>query len=166
MNLELHCQPLTATAFAPFGAVLETTGHGATSINHGLTDKYAQLARLAVDEGAQLQAAIYRSRPVALPYPLLELERHPLACQLFMPLDGRPFPIVVAASTAAPRPGELHAFMSDGRQGVCLHPGTWHHHQLSLGAACDYLVIERIGEAGNIETVALPPGMRLCGLRD
>lgn len=163
MSLELHCLPLTAAAFAPFGAVLETSGHDATSINHGLTDKYAQLARLAVDEGAQLQAAIYRSQPVSLPYALRELERHPLACQLFMPLDGRPFPIVVAATAGAPGPGGLHAFMSDGRQGVCLHPGTWHHHQLSLGAVSDYLVIERLGDAGNVETVVLDPPVMLHG---
>lgn len=156
----LVCEPLTAEAFAPFGAVIGTAGHAPVAINQGLTDKYAPLARLSVDAGADLQVALYRSRPVRLPFELRELERHPLACQLFMPLDGRPFPVVVAAEPTA---DGLRAFLSDGRQGVCLHPGTWHHHQLSLEAPADYLVIERGSDAGNLETVALASPVWLYG---
>jgi ureidoglycolate lyase len=84
---------------------------------------------------------------------LEEMERHPLACQLFMPLGERPFPVVVAATPGVPRLDQLQAFISNGRQGVVLKPGTWHHHQLSLEVPCDYLVIERLGEEGNLDLV-------------
>jgi ureidoglycolate lyase len=40
-------------------------------------------------------------------------------------------------------------FLSNGRQGVNLHPGVWHHYQLSLGQDSDYLVIDRAGEGDN-----------------
>jgi len=40
-------------------------------------------------------------------------------------------------------------FLSNGRQGVNLNAGVWHHYQLSLGQQSDYLVIDRGGEGDN-----------------
>jgi ureidoglycolate lyase len=99
---------------------------------------------------------------VQLPFELRELERHPLASQLFMPLDGCPFPVVVATRESTTAAADLRAFMSDGRQGVCLNPGTWHHHQLTLESASEYLVIERRGDEGNLEQLVLDAPVWLC----
>lgn len=151
----IRAEPLTREAFAVFGDVLETGGREATLINHGLTRKFATLSLVQVDPGAVAQLCIYRSDPVGLPFHLREFERHPLAGQVFMPLHTRPFPVVVAAGQDVPDPENIRAFITDGRQGVSLRPGVWHHHQLSLVQKSDYLVIERDSEDGNLETCRL-----------
>lgn len=158
---ELTCEPLTAKAFAPFGMVLQTGGRKAVSINQGLTDKFTVLEGFEVDAGARLQLAVYHSRPVTLPFELFEVERHPLAGQAFWPLHDRPFPLIVAPPGPAPRVGTLRVFLTNGRQGVYLAPGTWHHHQLTLGEAGDYLVIERETGAGNCDVATLSPAVIL-----
>lgn len=147
----IRVEPLTRAGFAEFGDVLELEGRAPRRINNGLTLKFGDLSRVALDPAGQAQLCVYRSDPVSLPFPLVELERHPLASQAFVPLHGRPFPVVVAHSVAAPSARDLRAFLTNGRQGVNLKPGIWHHHQLSLDERCDYLVVERLGDSGNLE---------------
>lgn len=146
----LQPEPLTAAAFAPFGRVIEKAGHRPREINYGRTLKYADLAQIEVDEqGGKPVVHLYRSQPITLPFRVEILECHPLGSQTFMPLHDRPFLVVVAPPGAAPDSGSIRCFVTDGRQGVHLDRGVWHHYQLSLGEPSEYLVIERSGPGEN-----------------
>ncbi len=147
--LRLRAEPLTRAAFAPFGEVLETAGLEPRLINFGNTQKFAPLAEIAVADNRRPQVSIYRSQAVQLPFRIRLVECHPLGSQAFYPLHPRPFPLVVAKPGEPPGPAELRVFLSNGRQGVNLNTGVWHHYQLSLGQQSDYLVIDRGGEGDN-----------------
>ena len=45
----------------------------------------------------------------------------------------------------------IQAFLSNGRQGINIHPGVWHHYQLTLEQDSDYIVIDRFGPGDNCD---------------
>jgi ureidoglycolate lyase len=150
MAQPLRMSPLTAEAFAPFGAVIQKAGHRPQEINYGRTAKYAELAHIEVDgQHGKPVVHLYRSQPVQLPFRVEIMECHPLGSQTFMPLHNRPFLVVVAPPGGDPEPASIRCFVTDGRQGVHLGRGVWHHYQLSLGEPADYLVIDRSGPGEN-----------------
>ena len=57
--------------------------------------------------------------------------------------------MVVAKAGDIPGPADIRVFLSNGRQGVNLFAGVWHHYQLTLGQDSDYLVVDRGGEGDN-----------------
>ena len=139
----LIAQPLTAAAFAPFGTVVAWPGDPGRAINQG-TSRRADLDRaLHLDaQGDRPLLAIYRAEARAFPFEAVTLERHRYGSQTFIPLGSARFVILVAPAGAAPTAASLCAFISDGRQGVSLAPGTWHHGLLAVDAA-GFAVIER-----------------------
>jgi len=147
----LRPQPLSAALFAPFGAVLEgfnTPPVQARPINdHSCWRLDLPLNLCFEQEGGQAGLAIYRADARAFPMPVDVLERHVLASQSFIPLEGSRFVLVVAAPNALPGPDDVQAFISNGRQGVTLHPGTWHHALLAVDAG-SFVVLERQPPAG------------------
>jgi len=60
----------------------------------------------------------------------------------------------------APQAGELQAFVTDGRQGVVLAPGTWHHALLAVEGG-DFVVVERRAAVVDCEVCRLNPGVQL-----
>lgn len=147
----LHPQPLTAEVFRPFGEVLDISAQPALTINLGNTSKYADLADICVGESGRAQFSIYRSKQIQLPFKVTLLERHPLGSQLFYPLHNRPFPIIVASGNGKPECNSIQAFISNGCQGINLHPNVWHHYQLTLQQTSDYIVVDRAGPGENYE---------------
>ena len=152
--------PITRTRFAPFGDLIEANAASAfDTINAGTTRRYNDLTRIRLHgDGAQACVHIYRAAALHEPVELCRLERHPYGSQLFMPLQGQAF-IAVVAEGAAP-PDGLRAFLVDAGRGINLRPGIWHHPLLSLADA-DFLVIERVDPARNLEEHALPAPLRL-----
>ncbi len=149
-QLILQAAPLTDDAFAPFGQVIQCHDHDALSINGGRTHKYADLARVdTVKQGGRTAVHLYRSEAIALPFSVESLEYHPLGSQAFMPLHDRPFPVVVAPASDHIDPDGIRLFVTNGRQGVNLDAGTWHHYQITVGEPASYLVIDRQGPGGN-----------------
>ena len=148
-------EPLTREAFRPFGQVIQLAGLGGELINDGNTEKFANLAKLVAANDGRMALHLYRSKPAELPISIRVMERHLLGSQAFFPLHKRPFPIVVALPGTAPGAGDVRVFLSNGRQGVNLDPGVWHHYQLSLEQASDYLVIDRAGNGANFEETRL-----------
>lgn len=146
--MKIGAQALTVEAFAPFGQVIDLQGRRPQAINDGNTLKFADLAGLFSLEGAAFSVHLYRSRAAQVPITISNLECHELGHQAFIPLHAHPFPVVVAEAGPSPDSARVHAFLSNGRQGINLAPGTWHHYQLSLVDDCEYLVIER-ANAGN-----------------
>jgi ureidoglycolate lyase len=144
---QLCLEPLSAEAFAPFGevvAIAADTPH--RSINAGYAQRFDGLAHIDTTEaGGQTILSIFRTQPRQLPFKLSVMESHQLGSQLFMPLGGQSFVVVVAKAGPPPQPEGLRAFWVPPGQGVNLARGTWHHPLLALDAAGDFLVIERGG---------------------
>ena len=65
------------------------------------------------------------------------------------------FVILVAPAGMTPEADTLRAFLADGRQGVSLAPGTWHHGLLAVDAA-DFAVIERAADEEDCDLLTLP----------
>lgn len=83
------------------------------------------------------------------------MECHPLGSQAFFPLHDRPFPVVVALPDSVPSTDTIRVFLTNGRQGVNIYPGVWHHYQLTLEQDSDYIVIDRKGSGENFEEYQL-----------
>ncbi|MEX0644296.1 MAG: ureidoglycolate lyase [Parvularculaceae bacterium] len=84
------------------------------------------------------------------------MERHPLGSQAFIPLERRPYLVVVGP----PGPFEatnVRAFIARAEQGVNYAKGVWHHFLLALGTRSDFLVIDRKGGGDNLDKVAFSP---------
>lgn len=147
----LVAESLTAGAFAAFGDVVEARGDSGL-INSGTTRQFGDLAGIdVVAEGGCPCVSIYRATPYPLPLPIHMLERHPLGSQLFMPLSGERFLVVVAPAATAPERAAVCAFVTNGRQGVNFRRGIWHHPLIALGGAGEFLVIDRAGPGSNCD---------------
>lgn len=152
MNIvELVAQPLTKTSFAAFGDVIETQGAEIRLINGGSTQRFHDLATAeAVGEDARVIMNIFRGQPFAAPIEITMMERHPFGSQAFVPLQGRPYLVVVSEDDDG-RPLPPQAFLARGDQGVNYRKNTWHHPLLSLGDVSDFLIVDRAGSSPNLE---------------
>ncbi len=141
----LHTEPLTHTAFAPFGEVLDATGDF-RAINAGLCQRHHDRATIDVAD-ARPGISIFKAEPRHLPYSFDLIERHPEGSQAFIPMSEHPFLVIVATSPdATPR-----AFLTNGAQGINLFRGTWHGVLTPLHAPGLFAVIDRIGPTPNLE---------------
>jgi ureidoglycolate lyase len=153
MNMKtnrLNLEPLTQEAFAPYGDVIQVQGHSPEKINYGKTLKYADLARIDTgEEVGRTGLHIYHSQAISLPFKVEVMEYHPLGSQAFIPLHRQPFLVVVAPPAEILAVHSIRGFITNGKQGVNLNKAVWHHYQLSLSEACNYLVIDRKGPGVN-----------------
>jgi len=148
----LRSAPLTKAAFVPFGDVIEARGARRFEINDGMCARFHDLATLDLTEaGGRPLVSLFRSRAWTPPFALRLLERHPLSSQAFFPLGSEPFLVVVAPPGETPRAESVRAFRTDGRQGVNLRRGVWHHPLIALAEGAEFLVIDRgaEGETGD-----------------
>ena len=148
----LHPEPLTAAAFAPFGDVIESACHDPVWINAGTCARYDDRALVDVAaSGGRPILSIFEARPRQLPLAIRMLERHPLSSQAFVPLDARPFLIVVARDGTDAIDARIRAFTSNGLQGVNFRRNTWHHPLIAIGEMSRFLVVDRGGPGANCE---------------
>ncbi|MBI3525897.1 MAG: ureidoglycolate lyase [Betaproteobacteria bacterium] len=156
----LQPQPLTAEAFAPFGEVIQCQGAQHFPINEGTTERFHDLARIEPGANGRAIVSIFRGQPRSFPLLIAMMERHPLGSQAFVPMQGQPY-LVVVAEPGAQAPGNLHAFLARGDQGVNYAPGVWHHPLIAVGEVSHFLVIDRQGDGSNCDEVILPEKMLL-----
>jgi ureidoglycolate lyase len=155
-HINLKAAALTAEAFAPFGDVIEITGRASRSINDATCDRFDDLAQVDVLAAAgRPLISIFKSVARTLPLQVQTLERHPLSSQAFMPLDGLPFLVVVAADGDAPLASRIRAFRASGTQGVNYRRNTWHHALIALDRTCHFLVVDRGGPGHNCDEVSV-----------
>ena len=164
-SLSLTPAPLTAAAFAPFGTVIGLAADGPAlphaAINGGNALRYDLVPDLQLHaEGGCAMLALFRATARSFPLALIEMERHVLGSQTFVPLGTQRFVIVVAAADAPCDAGDLQAFITDGRQGVVLAPGTWHHALLAVDGG-DFAVVERRAAVVDCEVRPMADGIQV-----
>src|SRR5690606_19589535 len=156
----LTIEPLTRSAFAPFGEVIEASDAAQHfTINNGNTERYHNLAHIEPGPQGKAIVSIFRGLPRTLPFEITMMERHPLASQAFMPLSSHPYLVAVGAAGDAPDIDQVRVFLCQGQQGVNYAAGVWHHPLLALEAVCDFLVIDRSGPGHNCDIATLTPGV-------
>lgn len=154
--IELIPEPLTKTAFAPFGDVIELETAQQFQINQGLTTRFHDLFDIdASEQDGRAIVSIFRTNPLPLPHRVALMERHPLGSQAFLPMDHDPFLVLVADKGDKITAANLHLFITNGYQGINLHRNTWHHFQIGLGKQRDFLVVDRAGNGINLEEISL-----------
>ncbi|UVC10294.1 ureidoglycolate lyase [Rhizobium sp. TH2] len=148
-TLAIH--PLTKSAFAAFGDLIEADPATMRLINGGTTERFHALGHAqALGEGAEVIINLFRGQPRRLPYTVDMMERHPFGSQSFHPLQERPWLVVVAEDEGG-RPGVPRVFLASGRQGVNYRANVWHHPLMALEEISDFLVIDRSGPGNNLE---------------
>lgn len=167
MNMpSLKAQPLTAAAFAPFGQVIAFDAATAATVPHctinsGNAVRYDLIPNMQLTaQGGTPMLALFRAQARTFPLNIGEMERHTLGSQAFIPLGTQRFVLVVAAASAPCHAHALQAFITNGRQGVMLAPGTWHHALLAVEGG-DFAVLERRAGQVDCEVQAMPAGLQL-----
>lgn len=149
MSRSLIPQPLTATAFAPFGEVIEVSGAPDKLINQGMCGRHHDLARLDFSDG-RAGISLFDAKARHFPCPVEMVERHPAGSQAFIPVNNVPM-LVVVAEDADDTPVNPRAFLSAPGQSINLHRNVWHGVLSPIGAPGRYVVVDRIGEGANLE---------------
>jgi ureidoglycolate lyase len=168
MTRDLHCTPLdnaaALAAFASFGNVIDAAGPAPEMINDGTTQRFSDLASLDLRGAAtdgDPKIGLYVSAARSFPLPLLRLERHRRASQVFLPLNGQRFIVVVAPGTDAPGWDGVQAFLTAPGQGICLHRNCWHHGLIALNDGDRFAVIEGGSYRMDTQELAVPEGVVL-----
>jgi ureidoglycolate lyase len=163
----LLARPLRAADYAPYGAVLEATAHGAPGkpANEGTARRFDRLASLTNlrPGAAEPNLCVFRCAPCwTWPLPLALLEKHPASTQVFVPMNAQRYLVVVARGDAAPDLSTLAAFVAQGTQAVSYHPGVWHHPMIALETEIDFVcVVCEDGTAGDCVVVRYPAAARV-----
>jgi len=130
----IKVQPLSAAAFAPFGQVLQWTPGDAERQDHA--------AKLFNDRpGARPNLRVNRTEPTPLPYTATLIERHRHSSQMFAPLSGGSFLVMVFRSDKDAQPilESGLAFRGSGNQAINYNVDTWHHPFLALDSPGTFL---------------------------
>ncbi len=151
--LEIAARPLTASAFQPFGDVIEADGDPTMIINQGRCGRFHDLARLSFD-GGDAGISIFKYTTSAMPYERTLMERHPIGSQAFLPLSGAPY-LVVVAPDADGRPEQPQAFLARADQGINYLKNTWHAPLIALEDNAVFAVIDRIGVGENLQEIEM-----------
>lgn len=121
-GLRLKVQTLTRTLFAPFGQVLDFAAGDSARRNFA-----ARLFNERANAAPNLR--VQRTDPTPLPLVATTIERHRHSSQLFAPLSGSPYLVVVfpSAANGLPNLSDGMAFAAAGDQAVNYNRDTWHH---------------------------------------
>ena len=149
--LSLRPEPLTAERFAPYGDVIEGVQASPEAMNEARFQRFDDLCKVDLADG-DVAISIARCRtPTALPLRVDMVERHPLGSQAFVPLKPCRMVVLVAPPGESVEASDLRAFVSNGRQGINYHRGTWHMPLIAFDAGQDFLIIDRAGSDANCE---------------
>ena len=154
--ITLTPEVLTPARFAPYGDVIEATAERVAAMNASRFDRFDDLCRVETDIAGHVAVSIARCRvATALPYRFDVVERHPHGSQAFVPLTPCRFVVVVGPPEATVEAGDLRAFMTNGRQGINYHRGTWHMPLIAFESGQQFLVIDRAGDTPNCDEHSL-----------
>ena len=146
----LRLEPLTSEEFRAYGDVIDRDvdeGSG-LAINAGTAWRRHGFARIDAAPGGHAAISLVRAEPRRLPFRLECLERHVLGSQAFVPLDAERWIVVVAPGGDEPDLEKVRAFLASARQAVSYLRGTWHHPLIAADRAAEFLVVDRLSDAG------------------
>lgn len=149
MSNQIHIQPMTAEAFAPYGELIEVNGEPDKIINMGMCGRHHDRATFDILQG-RVGLSLFDAVPRELPYELTLVERHPLGSQCFVPMTHAPYLVIVAPDENG-GPGRPIAFETKAGQAINFYRNTWHGVLTPLQAPGLFAVIDRIGEGANLE---------------
>lgn len=148
----LVAKPATPKSLSGYGILL--TPPEITEVQK--SDFYAEAVRISepaqfVSEGDTcLALASLNPRPMEVHW----MEYHNKHTQTFIPMDGKPFVMVLGrptcrrpdgtwddAATQGPELNFVEAFEFDGSAGVCLNIGTWHEFPFPLEVKTNIIVV-------------------------
>lgn len=147
----ITAKPLTQESFAEFGQVIEIGGDNHFSINGGKAERFHALATAdATGQNARVLISTVRGTPYDFPLKLTMVERHPFGSQAFIPLDPRPFLVVVCHDEGG-KPGTPHAFVAAPGQGINYPRNSWHGVLTPIGEPQNFAIVDRGGDGNNLE---------------
>jgi ureidoglycolate lyase len=156
MTITLIPQPLTSERFAPFGDVIESIVDRKAAMNAARFERFDDLCSVDMSDNGRVAVSIARCRTAtSLPHRVDMVERHPLGSQAFVPLTPCRMIVVVAPPEESVEARELQAFVTNGRQGINYHRGTWHMPLIAFAAGQEFLIIDRAADAPNCEEHSL-----------
>lgn len=160
MNV-LKPAPLTRSAFAAYGDVVELDGANHFTINKGFAERFHDLANIDVTrEGGATCISLFEGQARPSPVAITMMERHPLGSQLFYPLQNRSWLIVVCRDPLDA--ASFEAFSASGTQGINYACNTWHHPLIVGEGGNQFLIVDRKGDGNNLEEVDLAFLLQLC----
>mgnify|MGYP000188684852 CR=1 FL=1 len=154
--IALHPEPLTPERFAPFGDVVQREGAEQFLINEGTTRRYHALTGVDPGPDGRVIVSIFRGTRRPAPIAIRMLERHPLGDQVFVPLNGGDW-LVVVGDGEPPDAERCRCFRATAEKGVRYARGVWHHPLLTVEDSQDFLVLDRQGPGENLEEYAFAP---------
>jgi ureidoglycolate lyase len=154
-SVRLTPTPLSAEAFAPYGAVLR---HGRlVRVNDGLAERRDALFNLpGLEPEARLCLSVFDVGVRALPFSIVSFERHPHTAQAFLPITECRALVVVAGTAAdgGVDPGTMLAFAAAPGEGVLYAPGVWHLGLTSLDRPGQFHMAMWLGSRPDTEMLA------------
>ena len=164
MTITLQPQPLTKERFSPYGDVIESVVDRKAAMNAARFERFDDLCSIDMTDGGRVAVSIARCRvATSLPYRFDMVERHPLGSQAFVPLTPCKMVVVVAPPEESVEASELRAFVTNGRQGINYHRGTWHMPLIAFDAGQEFLIIDRAGDVPNCDEHSLDEAVMLTG---
>ena len=153
----LKIRPLVRDAFARFGQVLDYEPEDVARRNFA--------AELFSDRAtARPNLRVQRTQPSELPVMARTIERHRHSSQMFAPISGGPYLVVVFPSDNDGQPviEQGCAFRAAGNQAVNYNCNTWHHGFLALQVPGTFLMLRwEDGTSGDEEFLNLPEPIRI-----
>ena len=120
-------------------------------MNEARFQRFDDLCDVNVGDG-DVAISVARCRaPTTLPLRVDMVERHPLGSQAFVPLTPCLMVLLVAPPGESVEASQLRAFVTNGRQGINYHRGTWHMPLIAFDAGQEFLIVDRGGEESNCE---------------
>lgn len=115
--------------------------------------RFDDLCKIDMQDDGRVAIGIARCRvATTLPLRVDMVERHPLGSQAFMPLTPCRMIVVVAPPEESVDASDLRAFVTNGRQGINYHRGTWHMPLIAFDAGREFLIIDRAADTPDCDT--------------
>ncbi|MCA0433403.1 MAG: ureidoglycolate lyase [Proteobacteria bacterium] len=158
--IRLTPKPLNKAIFRPYGNVIDTSGVTPKNVNQGFAQRFDDLAYVDVaPEFGSVNVALFTANPRPMPIAVKLMERHPMGSQIFVPLQDRPWLVLVCDNPLKPETYQL--FAATGQQGINYARNIWHHPLLVFDEGSRFLVFDRKGSGNNLEEVQLPETLQI-----
>ena len=153
MTITLKPEPLSSERFALYGDVIETSIDRTAPMNAERFQRFDDLCNVDMKDDGRVAISIARCRvATSLPLRIDMVERHPLGSQAFVPLTPCRMVVVVAPPEESVDASDLRAFVTNGRQGINYHRGTWHMPLIAFDEGREFLIIDRAADTPNCDT--------------